>query len=47
MTLSDVAEAADVSVAYLSKVELGQKEPTLKYVSDVASAITRRMRAIA
>lgn len=44
MTLTDVAKAADTAVAYLSKVELGQKEPTRSYVAKVTSAIAAHLR---
>jgi predicted transcriptional regulator len=47
MTLTDVAEAADISVAYLSKVERGDLIPTRAYVAEVTTAIAAHMRGAA
>jgi transcriptional regulator with XRE-family HTH domain len=44
MTLTDVATSADIAVAYLSKVELGQKEPSRTYVAKVLTVIAAHLR---
>lgn len=44
MTLEEVAEAADTSIAYLSKVETGKFTPTKGYVAQVTIAIANRLK---
>lgn len=43
LTQVEVATEADVSVAYLSRVEKGHMEPTLSYVAKVTRAIADRL----
>ena len=47
MTLKEVATEADVSVAYLSKVERGDLLPTRTYVAEVTAVIAARLRGAA
>lgn len=47
MTLEEVAEAADTSIAYLSKVETGKFVPTKGYVASVTFAIATRLKEAA
>ena len=47
LTLEDVAEAADTSTAYLSKVETGKLFPAMGYVAKVTLAIAEHMKAAA
>lgn len=47
MTLEDVADAADTSVAYLSKVETGKLAPSKGYVAQVTSVLANRMKEAA
>jgi len=42
-TLADVAEAAGVSIQYLSEVERGLKEPSSEVLSAVAGALGLRL----
>ena len=39
LTLKDVADGADTSIAYLSKVERDEFQPTQRYVAKVAAFI--------
>jgi len=39
LTLAEVADLADTSIAYLSKVERGEFVPTKRYVAAVTAAI--------
>lgn len=42
-TLSDVAEEARVSMAYLSEVERGRKEPSSEILSSICGALDIRL----
>lgn len=39
MTQEQLAEKADISVPYMTQIELGQKQPTLETVESIAQAL--------
>lgn len=47
LTLEEVAERADTSIAYLSKVETGKFQPTRTYVAQVTAAIAASLKDVA
>ena len=45
MTLQELAKKADISVSYLSEIELGKKQPSLETINKLSQASTYPVKA--